>query len=465
MKLRSSLTIRLYRRVLILLALTGLGMGAILYVVADHEIGRASDAQLVNASRLLYMLMQDDVAGEIVANGRGLQGGGDPLLSPSERQAFHASYDWCMFAVFWEDQPVAQSGWGAPIAKVPRRPGLHNFKAVGDHWRSYGLVGHDPRLLIVVAERQEIREISPSRVLRELAIPLIALIAASMVVLWWTLRRSLYEVQRLATTLGARSLADLQPLRPREWSRDLGTLIVALNKLFVRLDKAYEREQAFTDDVAHELRTPLAAIRAQAQLLRRTAPLATTEETTRLIATVDRANHLIDGLLTLARLDSTVVSSRSVDVHQLIAEVVAEKLIELPPDAMEFTVAPDRIVRWRCDPAALQIAVAAVIDNAAKHAREGGRIDIAVTRNLDRLTIGIADRGPGVPEADRERLMHRFERGEGSTSGSGLGLSIAAKAMALSGGTIRLENLPDHKGLLVVLAIPELVPEEGAEGE
>ena len=452
---RSSLSTRLYRRVLILLALTGLAMGAVIYSVANVEVGRASDAQLVNASRLLYMMMQDELtAGALAARGQGLGAETDPLLSSEERKAFHASYDWCMFAVFWQGQPVARSGWGAPIDLIPRTRGLHAFTAMGDRWRSYGLLGNDPRLLVVVAERDSMRQFSMVPVIRKLAVPLILLIGAAMIVLWWTLRKSLSEVERLASSLSARTLADLTPLQPEDWSRDLGPLITALNTLFGRLEQAYELEQAFTDDVAHELRTPLAAIRAQAQLIHRTAPDALHEDLRRLLAAVDRANALIDGLLTLARLNATSVASRSVDVHALVADVVAETVMNLPPEAMEFTVTPDHIVRWRCDPGALQIALSAVIANAALHAREGGHIDIAVVRGGDRLVIAVGDRGSGVASTDRERVLRRFERGASPRPGSGLGLSIAVKAMALGGGTIWLEDRQDGPGLLVVLTLP-----------
>ncbi|WP_395397167.1 HAMP domain-containing sensor histidine kinase [Novosphingobium sp. BL-8A] len=452
---RSSLSTRLYRRVLVLLALTGLAMGAVLYSVASKEIGRASDAQLVNASRLLYMMMQDELtAGVLAARGKGLSTASDPLLSSEEKRAFHASYDWCMFAVFWEGQPVAQSGWGAPLDLIPRQPGLHDFSAVGERWRSYGLPGHDARLLVVVAERDAMREFSVVPVLRKLALPLLLLIAVAMGVLWLTLRKSLSEVERLASSLNARSLADLTPLAPENWSRDLGPLITALNKLFARLEQAYELEQAFTDDVAHELRTPLAAIRTQAQLLARTAPASLPEEVNRLLSTVRRANDLVDGMLTLARLNATAVSARSVDVHDLVAHVVADAVVNLPADAIEFTVLPDHVVRWQCDPASLQIALSAVIDNAVRHARAGGCIDIAIVRTFDHLVITIGDRGGGVAPEDRERLLRRFERGASTSSGSGLGLSIAVKAMTLARGTIRLEDRQDGPGLLVVLTLP-----------
>jgi signal transduction histidine kinase len=455
---RWSLPMRLYRRVLILLALTGLAIGAVLYNVASREIGRASDAQLVNASSLLYMMMQNDVAaGILVQRGIVSSADGDPLISNDDTRAFHASYDSCMFTVFWNGKPIAQSGWGAPVALIPRRTGFHTFSAVGDKWRSYGQRGHDPHLLIVVAERNAMREFSIAPVLRELALPMLVLLAFAMVVLWWTLRTSLSKVELLASTLGARSLSDLEPLSVLEWPRDLEPLIVALNKLFARLEGAYELEQAFTDDVAHELRTPLAAIRAQAQLVRKIAPSGLGDDVRRLVGMVDRANALIDGMMTLARLNSTSVSSRSVDVHALVAEVVAEALLNLPADAVEFTVLPDHVVRWRCDAALVQIALSAVIANAVQHARTGRHVDIAVVRNADRLVVTVGDRGDGVPPAERERLMRRFEHGPSASSGSGLGLSIVSKVMTLLGGTIRLDARPDGPGLLVILTLPSAI--------
>jgi len=451
---RSSLSMRLYRRLLLLLALTGFAMGAILYSVANREVGRAADAQLVNASRMLYMMMQDDIASALLTtHGHEFAGDGDHLLTAEERKAFRASYDWYMFVIFWDGEPIAQSGWAAPINLVPRKKGLHDFTAGHDQWRSYGLHGRDPRLLIVVAERDAMREFAILPVLRQLALPMFLLIAAGMAVLWWTLRKGLSEVDRLALTLNARSLSDLSPLVPTEWSKDLEPLIVALNKLFVRLGQAYELEQDFTDDVAHELRTPLAAMRAQSELVRKMAPPPLMEDVGRLIAIVDRANALIDGMLTLARLNATSVSVRSVDIHALVGEVVADALGQLPADAMEFNVTPDHVVRWRCDPTPLQIALSAVIENATRHARAGARVDIAITRSTDRLVITIGDRGPGVRPADRERLFRRFERGVSTAFGSGLGLSIAMKAIVLSGGSIRLEDR-DGAGLLVILTLP-----------
>lgn len=453
---KTSLRTKLFRRLLILLALFGLSLSAILLAVANNAIARASDAQLINAARLLHMMMQDELAADVFINqGRSGTERSVRLLSSEDRNAFHASYDWCMFAVFWEGRVVVRSSWGPSVAKLPRQPGLHTVIDHGESWRGYGLVGRDPRLRIVVAERTSIRDISIAPALRKLLLPMVLLIGAGVLVLWWTLRKTLYIIERLASSINARSLADLTPLDAHDWSRDLNPLIVALNKLFDRLDQAYEREQAFTDDVAHELRTPLATIRTQAHVIGRTLPDDHHSDMCVLIGAVDRANDTIDGMLTLARLEATGIVRQSVDVHALVAEVVAEASLDLPADACEFTVSPEVAVRWPCDAASLRIALSAVIDNAVRHGGEETTIDIAIVRSSDRLDITIADNGPGIPDRDRERLLRRFERGTTRTSGSGLGLSIASKAMALSGGSIDLEGRPAGNGLLVVLRLPK----------
>jgi signal transduction histidine kinase len=397
-------------------------------------------------------MMQDDLAaGVLVMRDKAIGADGNPLLSTEDTQAFQASYDSCMFTVFWEGRLVAQSGWGAPVRLVPQRSGLHDFTAQEDRWRSFGLQDHDRRLL--VAERHPARALAAWRVLGELALPMLALLGVAMLVLWWTLRKSLSQVERLASTINARSLSDLEPLAPQEWPPEIEPLAIALNKLFGRLAGAYELEQAFTDDVAHELRTPLAAIRVQGQVLQRLAPQALGDDVSRLMAMVDRANALITGLLMLARLNSTSLTTRSVDVHQLVADAVADAVIDLPVDMMDVSVTPDHDVRWACDASLLQIALSAIIGNVVRHAVSGRRLDITIVRASDRLVITVGDRGPGIAAHQCERLLRRFEHGASGTAGSGLGLSIATKAMTLLGGSIRLEERPVDTGLLVVLTL------------
>nr|WP_246204967.1 HAMP domain-containing sensor histidine kinase [Altericroceibacterium indicum] len=290
--------------------------------------------------------------------------------------------------------------------------------------------------------------------LQELAAPLTLLLVFGVLVLWLTLRKSLSIIGRLADTLNARSLAELKPLDPVEWPSDLWPVITALNTLFARLDQAYEREQAFTDDIAHELRTPLAAIRARAQLVHKSLPNVHEDDIARLIACVDRACDLIGGMLIHARLDTVKLSRRSADIHAIVSDVVAEALLDIPSDSIQFTVNPDYIVRWPCDVSSLTIALSAVIDNAVRHAGEGGHVDIAMVRSSERLDIMIADKGPGIPVEDRKRLQRRFERGTSPSSGSGLGLAIAVTAMKLMGGTLILQDRQDGPGLLVILRLP-----------
>src|SRR6185369_16360886 len=146
--------------------------GAVLYFFADREISRAADVQLIDAARLLDMMMQDEFAqGVLVRRDRVVDAQGDPLLTTEDERAFQATYDSYMFTVFWNGKLVARSGWGAPVRLLPLESGLHTFTAQGDSWRSYGMRNSRTPLLIVVAQRHAMRDFSLGPVLAELAVP------------------------------------------------------------------------------------------------------------------------------------------------------------------------------------------------------------------------------------------------------------------------------------------------------
>ena len=452
---RRSLAAALYRRILLLLAIAGLAMAGILYMVAVREVRLAADHQLINASRMLFVLMREELDEERREPDRSTPPDATPpLLSAEDREAFRTNPDWGMFVVFRRGVPIAQSQDHGETRPIPMRAGFQNFKAGGTSWRSYGLPVPEYDVLVVVAERSAAHDLAFMPIARRLALPLVVLVIGSAGLLWLALRRSLSEIRRLGADLRARGFADLAPLNREEWPDDLAPVVLSLNRLFARLDHAFELEQAFTDDVAHQLRTPLAAIRVQAQLLRKMAAPDLHPETDQLMAAVDRANDLVSGMLTLARLDATAIERVPTDVCALVADLVAEQVLQLPAQSVAFSVSPDVPVVFETDPAPLKIILSALIENAVRHAGSGGQIAIAITDHGADLHIAVADRGPGIPPEDRERLLRRFERGSPHAPGSGLGLSIAARATTILGGTVGLDGRGDGPGLVVTVRIP-----------
>ncbi|HWJ70627.1 MAG TPA: HAMP domain-containing sensor histidine kinase [Sphingobium sp.] len=424
-----------------------------LYLTVRREVAIAADHQLATASQLLYTLMQEELAAGVAAPKAKPQHITEPLLSQEDRQAFRAASDARMFAIFRDGVAIARSQQGPPTSAIPRQRGFRDFPAPDGIWRSYGLMIPRHDLLIVVAERHSVRDLALTPVVRRLTLPFLLLLAGGAALLWFAMRRGVSEIHRLGADLTERTVQDLTALDETRWPRDLAPLIQSLNKLFARLEQAFDLEQAFTDDVAHQLRTPLAAIRIQAQMIRNTAPPDLHGDINQLIALADRTNRLIGGMLTLARLNATAVQREIIDLHPVIADIVAEQMTGMLPERMAFSVRPEASVNWTTDTALLKIALAAIIENAATHARSGGRVDIHLDRTETALAITIRDCGPGVPLQDRTRLLRRFERGSPNVPGSGLGLSIAARAVAILGGEIFLGEHPDGPGLVVILRL------------
>jgi two-component system sensor histidine kinase QseC len=255
------------------------------------------------------------------------------------------------------------------------------------------------------------------------ALPLLALLA------WWAIRRSLAPLRALGTQLGARPAHALQSVVVAHAPSEVEPVVAALNELLSRIETMLQAERRFTADAAHELRTPVAAIRAQAQVA-----LAEPDEARRqhaLRATLegcDRAARLIEQLLTLSRLEAgAAVEMRPVDLGALARQVVTElaprallKRQDLGVEAQPCTV--------RGDATLLGVLLRNLVDNALRYSPAGARIDVSVQPVQGQALLRVEDSGPGLPPEQAQRLGRRFERGLGhEESGSGLGWSIVQR--------------------------------------
>lgn len=230
-------------------------------------------------------------------------------------------------------------------------------------------------------------------------------------------------------------------------------MLDALNGLFGRVDRAMENERRFTADAAHELRTPLAALTAQAQVALRAQNAAERDHAIRQVeAGARRASHLVEQLLTLARLDPAAAPAfAAVPLDVLATEICADhapaalaKQITLELDA------PERVLVVGQD-AMLRVLLRNLVDNAIRYTPSGGKVGVGVTAQKDAVILSIADDGPGIPAPEREKALHRFHRLAGQDiEGSGLGLSIVARIVELHGARLELGDREDgHPGLVV----------------
>ena len=278
---------------------------------------------------------------------------------------------------------------------------------------------------------------------------------------WLSVRNGLKPLQRFADGIAARRPDDLRPLAQPPRHRELKPLANALDALLERLRQRFDRERVFVQDAAHEIRTPLAVVQAQAHVMAHAATPGERERAYQVLGkAIHRASHLAQQLLMLQTLDDAQrPPPRLVDVAQAARSILAQ----LAPQAMARRIelsleAPDKLLLPLDEPAFTSV-LQNLVDNAIRYGREGGNVVVTLRGDDERLSIQVQDDGPGIPAAEQPLVFERFYRCAGQeTPGSGLGLAIVRQAALRMGGRAQLTPGLERKGVgfLVSLPVPGL---------
>ena len=275
--------------------------------------------------------------------------------------------------------------------------------------------------------------------------------------IWLAVARGLRPLQRLSDRIAARGPDDLQPLGVNPEYAELAPVTAAIDRLLAQLRSKMETERGFVQDAAHELRTPLAVISAQAHVLARTADGAQRALAERdMDRAIERASRLIRQLLVLAQVDSApAVESATIDVAQLVRQEMAL----LAPAAMardvELSLESPDVLFHALEVPALQSILQNLLGNAIQYAGEGAQVLVELSAHADGLLMSVNDDGPGIAAAEQAEIFERFRRGSGHAApGSGLGLAIVKQAAARLGGTARLTPGQGGKGCAFVIELP-----------
>ncbi|HVR54491.1 MAG TPA: ATP-binding protein [Pseudorhodoferax sp.] len=348
----------------------------------------------------------------------------------------------------------AEDAPAQPFVQADKRRDFHaNVWIDGAYWHVY--VERDARsgLTAQVGQPWKERLDLLEEMAEKLAWPALALLLLLATVCWCAIRRQLAPLERTAAGIAAKSPQDLSPVAEAGQPRELRPILDALNALLGRLGQALESERRFTADAAHELRTPLAALRMRVQLIER-QQAAPADALQALRADVDRCTALVESLLALARLDPEHASlaRQRVDLAALF-DGLDRSAVQARGMAITQEVG---VATLQAEPALLASALRSLLDNAVRYGRPGGRIHLAAQPRADGgVRLAVRDDGPGVAPADRARLGERFFRVLGTgQSGNGLGLSIVARTATLHGATLRFEDGLDGRGLGVLLDFP-----------
>ena len=345
-----------------------------------------------------------------------------------------------------------------PRVKLPfvEREGLARPRVEGEDWIVFSSVGEHG--VAQAAQRVSQRRQMAGESAVQVVLPMLALIVAVGALLVFGLRRGLRPLDTATRDIAARSALSLDPIAPGDVPREIAPLVASINGLIARLATAFSAQRRFLADAAHELRTPVTALRLQLQLLRRATDTAARDEAlAELESGIARSQRLIEQLLHVARAgpDGETTRRAPVDLGALVRGVVGELSVQAEQAEIDLGASAPAGIVVQGDRDQLVVLLVNLIENALRYTPAGGVVDVTASVREGHAEVRVVDDGHGIPEAERERGFERFVRGEEASaqsrdrSGSGLGLAIVRAIADRHGARVTLHTPGAGRGLEV----------------
>ncbi|NRF70827.1 sensor histidine kinase N-terminal domain-containing protein [Aquincola sp. S2] len=361
-------------------------------------------------------------------------------------------------------------GLELPFSRREGHARIRGSDGNGGDWHRYTVVTE--QRVVQVAQRADERSDfaldSALTVMWSLA-AMVGVLAALLVA---ALRRGLRPLGRATRSVAERSATSLEPIGEAGLPRELQPLLRAINELLQRLSEALATQRRFVADAAHELRTPVTALRLQLQLLQRADDEADRAAALAELASgIERAQHLIEQLLHLSRLepDAATRPFEPVDLGALARAVVGSLSIKADHKGIDLGADAEHGLRVPGDVHQLTILLSNLVENALRHGRSGGIVDVRADRLGPHPMLQVIDDGPGIAASERARVFDRFYRGEGARAesadegcGSGLGLAIVKAIAQRHGADVSLHDGPAGRGLEVRVVFAAAAPPAAA---
>jgi two-component system sensor histidine kinase QseC len=449
----NSIRVRLFAVLLLATGAVWLSAVAWIYLSTQAQVEKVLDARLQEAARMVNSLITDrriDVASAVRTAVEGTKDF-EIAETPYDRQL--SCQIWSLSGVL-----VGQSEGAPQQPLASHESGFQETSINGVDWRVYAVVNEKLGVRVLVGDSLDLRRKLIDNVVKGLLLPVGLILPILAALIWISVGRGLRPLRRLATGLAQRSADDLHPIAAEGSPSELQPVARSLNGLFARVRESRERERNFTAFAAHELKTPLAGLRTQAQVaLASRDPENRDRALGRIIQGVDRSSRLVRQLLDLAEAeigkDPAETSPARIpqildDVADSLRGVAAGKdvRLDIAPEFADLVLLRGREL--------MTVALRNVLENAFQYAPSGTAVRCWPEQADERFLIRIRDEGPGMSETEIMRAGDRFFRGAAATGvGSGLGLSIVDAAMRNLGGTASLDAVADG-GLTATLSVP-----------
>lgn len=437
------------RLLTILIASTGLiwlFAVAWIYISTQAEVERVLDARLTEAARMVNSLLAERKVEMALATDTADD-------APVQFQFEDASYERQLSCQIWSlDGKLIGRSEHAPSGQLTQsESGFSQSVINGETWRVYSIENASLGVRVMVGDSIAVRDRLVGDVVKGLAIPAILILPFLAGAIWISVRRGMRPLNDMATALSSRAANDLQPLPQQSLPDEIVPAVHALNGLFQRVQEAREREKNFTTFAAHELKTPLAGLKTQAQVALASQDGDVHENALRQIAAgVDRTSRLVRQLLDLSSVEASDRAPNASSIR--IADIVRRIAADMPSENARISIGGDLEASQSTDAVLLTLAIRNLIENALLHSQ--GTVQVGIAQDAHHLRLSVEDDGPGISEDELPRVTERFFRGRSkSPTGSGLGLAIVKEAASRLDGRLIFENrLPS--GLQATLELP-----------
>ncbi|MDD5036296.1 MAG: ATP-binding protein [Methylococcaceae bacterium] len=447
----NSLRTRLLMGVLSAMTLAWIVVAVAGYFESRHELNELLDAHLAQSAGILLAQLSR----------------GDEAVELEHAPQLHRYARKVAFQLWEHGRDLRLHSLSAPSTKLSdSEEGFSFGGADGKQWRVFSAWNRESDTQVQVAELVEARDEVSGEIALNLLIPIGLSLPLIGFILALAIGKGLKPLNELAQEVSGRDSRRLEPIGVGHTPAEVRPLVEQLNALFDRIGQTLENERRFTADASHELRTPIAAIRAQTQVARQARNDGERlHALNNVVAGCDRATHLIEQMLTLARLESGKwpLPVNPVDLAAMARSMLAElgQYAHSKGVGLELDAAKEAVVKGH--ETLLGILLRNLVDNGIRYSPAGTKLTVRVGETASGTRLEVTDQGPGIVEMERDRVLNRFYRILGSgESGSGLGLSIVARIAALHGATLNLADGDGGPGLKVSVEFPNRV--EGSHG-
>lgn len=461
MSLRSQL---LFRLIIVSIILVG-GTAWFGYQDVRYETRELFDAQLARSARLMLSLAQaQNVDSGFAKMQEYLDEKGLSVMyidfeeETENQQTEHGHiYETKLAFQIWDNEGnLVVKSYNAPLEPMAiKNTGFNNITLDNFNWRTFSILSSDQQYHCITAERIDVRDDLIIKISNNLFYMFIILVPALAFIMYLTIDQGLRPLQRLASQINRRSGNNLELISNDYKVTEIVTIKNALNQLLHRLKQTLAREKRITSDAAHELRTPLAAIRLHTELAKNANnEQEKNESLDQVILGVDRTTHLVEQLLNLARLEPELLVNDFTEVD--LSRLIIEECALLSPLALDkkidISFNESQIEFINGHESSLRLLVRNLLTNAISYTPTGGEINIKLCRQNQHTMLTIEDNGPGISEKDIKKVTERFYRAENhSTPGCGIGLSIVDRVVQMHQGTLQFCQADSGQGLKVII--------------